>query len=171
MAGNANSGRRPQPTHLRVLRGNPGKRPIRTDEPTPPQVTAAFDVPPPELAGDDLAETEWRRVAPMLRACKLVTEAERSLLITLCQQWSRYLEAQAKIRQLGMLVKTPAGLPEPNPFLDIQKTAYAMCRQLWIELGFTPSGRAKMHAIPGDHEQEISKWDGLLSGVTDARNL
>src|SRR4029453_18636400 len=121
MAGNANSGRRPLPTHLKVLRGNPGKRRIHPSEPTPPAVTAAFDTPPPELAGDDVAETEWRRVAPMLRACKLVTEAERPLLITLCQQWSRYLEAQQKIRESGMLVKTPAGLPEPIPYLEIKK--------------------------------------------------
>lgn len=159
------------PTQLRVLRGNPGKRPINPHEPTPPAVTAAFDVPPPELDGDESARTEWTRLAPMLRACKLVTEAERTLLITLCQQWSRYLDAQAKIRDVGMLIKTPAGVPTPNPYLDIQKTAYSMCRQLWIELGLTPSGRAKIHALPGDTGPDVSKWDGLLSGVTDGRNL
>jgi len=171
VAGNSNSGRRPQPTHLRVLRGNPGKRPIDPTEPTPPPVTAAFDVPPPELAGDDLAAAEWRRVAPMLRACRLVTEAERPVLVALCQQWSRYLEAQTKIRELGMLVRTPDGLPARNPFLKIQQDAYVICRQLWIELGLTPAGRAKIHALPGDREQEVSKWEGLLSGVTDARDL
>ena len=31
--GNWNSGRRPQPTALKVLRGNPGKRPLNVDEP------------------------------------------------------------------------------------------------------------------------------------------
>jgi P27 family predicted phage terminase small subunit len=171
MAGNSNSGRRPQPTNLRVLRGNPGKRPIPAGEPTPPPVTSAFDVPPPDLDGDDRAAAEWRRLAPMLRACKLVTEAERTLLIALCQNWSRYLEAQDKIRKLGLLVKTPNGLPVVNPYLDIANKALAICRPLWVELGLTPAGRAKIHALPGDQTQEISKWDGLLSGVTDARNL
>jgi len=171
MAGNANSGRRPQPTHIRLLRGNPGKRRVNPHEPTPPPVSAAFDTPPPELAGDALAEAEWRRVAPMLRACKLATEAERTGLIALCQQWSRYLEAQDNIRTLGMLIKTPKGIPIANPYLAIADKALAHCHRLWVELGLTPAGRARITALPDHSPQDGGKWDGLLSGVTDARNL
>ena len=55
-------GRPPTPTHLKLLRGNPGKRPIRPEPqpeqpPTPPE-------PPDFLTG--YAFDEWRRVAPEL---------------------------------------------------------------------------------------------------------
>jgi phage terminase, small subunit, putative, P27 family len=168
--GYENSGRRPQPAALRVLRGNPGKRRIPV-EAQPPAVTSAFDVPPPELEGDKAAEAEWRRVAPMLRACKLVTEAERTVLLALCQEWSRYLEAHGKVRTLGMLVKTGDGIPRINPYLKICDRALVLCHRLWVELGLTPGGRAKIAALPGDTAREINKWDGLLAGVTDARQL
>ena len=171
MAGNANSGRRPQPTQIRLLRGNPGKRPINPAEPTPPAVGQAFDTPPPELAADAGASAEWRRVAPLLRHCRVISEAERSVLIALCQQWSRYLEASAKVRELGMIIKKPRGGPMINPYLAIGDKALAHCQRLWVELGLTPSGRTKITALPEPGGPDRSKWDGLLSGVTDARSL
>lgn len=169
--GNANSGRRPQPTAIRLLRGNPGKRRPNPDEPRPAPVSQAFDTPPPELAGDDRACTEWQRVAPLLRHCRLITEAERGSLIALCQQWSRYLEATDKVRALGMIIKKPKGVPFPNPYLTIADKALAHCQRLWMELGLTPSGRTKLTALPDPAGPDRSKWDGLLSGVTDTRSL
>ncbi len=173
MAGNANSGRRPQPTQIRLLRGNPGKRRINPAEPAPAAVDASFDTPPGELTGDQAAIDEWRRVAPMLRACRLVTEAERPALLALCQVWSRYLEATARVRELGILIKKPKGIPMVNPYIAVADKALSHCQRLWMELGLTPSGRAKISALPDHTRTDIntSKWTGLLSGVTDARNL
>ena len=49
-------GRKPTPTDLKVLRGNPGHRPLNVDEPQLPAVQAeSFDTPPIELAGDATA--------------------------------------------------------------------------------------------------------------------
>jgi P27 family predicted phage terminase small subunit len=169
MAGNKNSGRKPQPTALRILRGNPGKRPLNRAEPAPPAVTAEFDTPPLELEGDPLAQTEWRRLAPILRGCKLVTEAERTALVALCQVWSHMLTAQAAIRKVGMLLSTDSG-PKANPAIAVYNAALSQIRPLWEQLGLTPAGRARIYALPGKDEPERSKWDGLLSAVgTDTR--
>jgi len=46
-----------------MLRGNPGKRPLPTNEPTPEALPATVD-PPPWL--DKVAREEWRRLAPLL---------------------------------------------------------------------------------------------------------
>jgi len=171
MAGNSNSGRRPQPTQLRILRGNPGKRPINPAEPTPPPVGQAFDTPPAELEADAVAATEWRRLAPLLRHCRVITEAERSALIALCQEWSKYQQANKVISESGAILKTPKGMPMLNPALGIADKALAQLRPLWDMFGLSPSGRAKITALPEPGGPDRSKWDGLLSGVTDARHL
>src|SRR5262245_28072001 len=128
--GNHNSGRRPQPTRLRVLRGNPGRRPLNQNEPAPPPATPDFDQPPPELSADPRASAEWTRVAPMLRVCGVISNAERSSLIALCQQWSRYLQAQDRVIELGMVVKRANGSPMVNPYLAVADTCLSHCHRL-----------------------------------------
>ena len=51
-------GRKPKPTHLKLIEGNPGKRPIRTG---PERPTTAMPEPPDHLNAD--ARTEWDRRA------------------------------------------------------------------------------------------------------------
>lgn len=164
MPGNSNSGRRPQPTSLKVLRGNPSKTPLNPNEAQPPRATEDFDTPPPELAEDPVACAEWRRVAPILRVCGLVSPVERGSLMALCQQWSRYLEAHRKVRELGMIVKKPSGLPVVNPYMGVSDHALAQCLRLWQELGLTPSSRSRLSAIPATDlpTEKMSKWEGLL---------
>src|SRR5262249_48387684 len=140
-------------------RGNPARTRLNTREPHPPPVDAAFDTPPSVLADDPVAAAEWARVGPILRTCGVVTESDRSVLIALCQQWSRYLDATDKVKTLGMLVKDANGHPARNPFLAIADAALAHCRQLWAELGLTPSSRSRITALP---ETLPSKWAGLL---------
>jgi P27 family predicted phage terminase small subunit len=142
-------GRKPVPTDLKVLRGNPGHRPLNVDEPAlPPVESEAFDTPPLELTGDAAAIAEWGRLAPMLRAARQVTEAERGSLIALCQQWSRYLSANSKAEAAGMVIKSPSGYPMPNPYLGIANRALTHCTKLWGELGLTPSSRSRVSATP-----------------------
>jgi P27 family predicted phage terminase small subunit len=160
--GNANSGRRPAPTALKMLRGNPSKTPFNKNEPKPERPTASFDIPPAELAGDALACAEWARVAPIVRVCGLISKAESGVLLVLCQQWSRYLEAHAKVQQLGMIVKKPSGVPMINPYMSVSDRALAQCLKLWQELGLTPSSRSRLSAIPAGDMPELSKWEGLL---------
>jgi P27 family predicted phage terminase small subunit len=137
-------GRKPTPTDLKVLRGNPGHRRLNADEPALPVLEASTEVSPMELAGDPVAMAEWTRLTPMLRAARQITEAERGSLVALCQQWSRYLEAHHKAAATGMVIKSPSGYPMPNPYLGIANRALAHCTKLWAELGLTPSARSRV---------------------------
>jgi P27 family predicted phage terminase small subunit len=168
MAGNSNSGRRKVPTALKLLRGNPGKRRLEPElEPAPAPVTASFDEPPAELAGDARARAEWRRVAPVLRLCGLISEAERSALVSLCFEWSAYLAARAKLRKDGA-VKVRDGVARVSPYIDVADRALGHCHRLWSELGLTPSGRAKVARLPAARapassaSTPVSKWGGML---------
>lgn len=151
-------GRKPQPTAARELAGNPGRRPLNDNEPAPPAVDDTFDEPPTELADSPVASAEWRRLAPMLRRCRQVTEADRAALIALCIEWDRYLEA--KKAAYPRVVRAPSGYAMPNPWLAIQHKALAACCKLWPELGLTPSSRSRVTADgPGPGGDAFSEFD------------
>jgi hypothetical protein len=65
-------GPRPQPTTLRLLRGNPGKRKLNRDEPQP-EIPPAVPDPPPHLL--PLARDEWWRCGADRRRCSLGNSA------------------------------------------------------------------------------------------------
>jgi len=161
--GTWNSGRRPAPTKLHMLRGNPSKKRLNP-EPEPAAVDESFDIPPPELADNEQARAEWQRVAPLLRHCGLVSQAERSALLALCFEWSAYLGAQEKLR-VSRLVKRKDGVYRLSPQVAISDRALSNCHWLWHELGLTPSGRAKIATRPPKSASPAmppSKWQGVL---------
>lgn len=145
-------GRKPKPTALKMLSGNPGRRKLNQREPVMPATDAA-DLPPVELSNDLVAGSEWMRLAPMLRASRTVTDADRGSLIAVCQQWSRYLEANGNVAKAGMVVKSPSGYPMPNPYIGIANKALGNCVKLWAELGLTPSSRSRVSATEAPREQ------------------
>lgn len=136
-------GRKPQPSDLKLLRGNPGRRPANTREPQLPRLEG-FETPPPELAGDVVALAEWHRIVPILVASRQITVAERPALIACCQQWSTYLDCHERARA-GRVIMTPSGYPRPNPYGPLADSALTQCNRLWAELGLTPSSRSRVH--------------------------
>src|SRR5262249_42754142 len=77
-------GRKPKPTRLKEMLGNPGKRALSTGEPVP---EAAIPSCPRFL--DKEARKEWRRAAPELYALGVLTNLDRAALAAYCESWSR----------------------------------------------------------------------------------
>jgi P27 family predicted phage terminase small subunit len=140
-------GRKPKPTAQQELETVRGHRPPNKNEPEFPDARP-IDAPP-ELAGDEKALAEWRRLRPLLQAARVLTEADYMTLIALCQQWSLYLEAKSKLATTGMLVKAPSGYPIVNPYLSVVNRALEHCEKIWTELGLTPSSRSRVNVAPG----------------------
>jgi phage terminase small subunit len=69
-------GSRPMPIRLKLLRGNPGRRPVRGSF-EPPQPPAPSE-PPDFLTG--YAREEWDRVAPGLHLFGLLTAVDVMVL-------------------------------------------------------------------------------------------
>lgn len=153
-------GRKPHSTRRRALDGNPGRRPLNLSEPSlPDPVADAFDVPPPELTGHPAAAAEWQRVAPMLRAARVVTEGDRQALVALCVEWAHYVEAQRQVAARGLVVLTPQGVPIPNPYLLIATTALKACQRIWTEFGLTPSSRTRLHVPEAPPVDPFAEFD------------
>src|SRR5262245_15207940 len=95
-------GRKPKPTVLKVLDGNPGKRPLNEREPVAPT-----DEPMAPDWLDDEAKAEWGRVVVELRAMGLLSSADRAALAAYCTCWSRWVQAEVQVRKFGAIVKSP----------------------------------------------------------------
>ena len=94
-------GRKPTPTHLKLVKGNPGRRPLNDCEPAPRKM---MPKPPADLSGD--ARDEWARVAPELYRVGLLTSLDRSALAAYCQLYARWREAERGIAEGGLLSTT-----------------------------------------------------------------
>jgi phage terminase small subunit len=84
------AGRKPTPRGLKILRGNPGKRPISDEVNLPAGVPAA----PRELHG--AARTEWDRITALLGPAKVLTEAEQQVLAGYCLAVARAWKAERR---------------------------------------------------------------------------
>ena len=142
-------GRKPKPTQLKILAGNPGCRPLPEDEPAAP---AGEPKCPAYL--DREGKAEWKRVTAALRSMGLLSTADRGNLIRLCQNWSLAV-------RLSRLVNDLEGEPA-SVHMDARKLLISHA-EAWnnygraaVEFGLTPSSRARVHA-PGKKSEEVSK--------------
>lgn len=114
-------GQKPKPTALKLVAGNPGKRPVNVLE---PQFSACATDAPAWLS--EGARVHWDRLAPMLSKSGVLKESDRDLLATYCETFAAYIEA---LRSGGA-----------------QMGVVQQLRQLMGELGMTPSARARIVA-------------------------
>ena len=97
-------GRKPKPTALKVLEGNPGKRPLNDHEPIPPKGELKC---PSWLLPE--AKKEWKRLASSLEAMGVLTMADLTAFAGYCQAYARWREAEEFITQHGSIFRTPSG--------------------------------------------------------------
>ncbi len=105
-------GTKPKPTHLKLIEGNRGKRPLNSKEArTIPSLPAA----PPHLTADALEE--WNRVADQLHRIGLLSEVDRAALAAYAQAYGRWVQAERAIAKMaekdqltgGLMIKTSNG--------------------------------------------------------------
>ena len=131
-------GRKPKPTKLKLLEGNPGKRPIGR-EPQPPSSLPSC---PAHLSPS--AKTEWKRLAKTLNRIGVLTQVDRSALAAYCQAYGRWVEAEKKLKETPVLLKTPAGYVQQSPWLSISNKQMELMAKYMGELGLTPSARTRL---------------------------
>ena len=143
-------GRKPVPTALKVLRGNPGKRPLNDGEPLPER-----HLPPPPRHLSAAARREWKRLGQELLILGLVTTIDTGALAMYCQAWGRWLEAEEALRKYGVMVKSPNGLPMQSPYLAVANKAMEQMRSLLAEFGMSPASRTRVRVEPVDEEEDV----------------
>jgi P27 family predicted phage terminase small subunit len=143
-------GRRPKPSRLKALTGNPGKRPLNANEPQP-EVT----VPecPPELG--PVARREWDRLSQELASLGLLTNLDRSALAAYCGAYALWAEATEAIQKYGTMVKSPSGYPIQSPYVAIANRQAEIMMRIASEFGFTPASRSRISTRPSANKPNL----------------
>jgi P27 family predicted phage terminase small subunit len=160
-------GRRPLPTAIKNLRGNPGKRKPNENEPKP----IVGDPEMPEGLSD-AAKAEWCAMIPHLLAMRVLTPVDRAALAGYCYTYDIWMRASVDIREFGVLLKAPVmgrkGTPEEdsviawitkkNPAVAIANEALKTMKSYLTEFGMTPSSRTKISTPKDEAEDQFAKW-------------
>jgi P27 family predicted phage terminase small subunit len=160
------AGRRPTPTYLKLLRGNPGKRPINKGEPQP-RIPETAPEPPAWLS--PYAKEEWLRIAPELHRMRLLTPIDVMSFGAYCESYSDWRSASEVLAAAAAEDPTTGGLlvsgrrgDVANPLVGIISTAARAMLRFAGEFGCTPVARSRINTGDfGPHPP--SKWDGLLT--------
>ena len=142
----------PVPTALKLIRGNPGKRPINKNEPRPSR-----EVVMPDWLSPDAAK-HWPLVAKQLHDAGLLTAIDVTALGLYCEAFARWKDANARIVKHGTVVKSPNGYPIQSPYLAIANKAHEQMTKLLAEFGMTPSSRSRVTASMSDAMNPYTKF-------------
>lgn len=157
-------GRKPKPTALKRLEGNPGKRALNNHEPRPRVVLPR---PPDHLS--DAEREKWKSLVKELHPLGLVTTIDKDALAFYCVLYVRWQKAEKIVREKGEVMKTAAGNLIQNPYLPIANRALEQLNKLGAEFGMTPSSRSRIKTEINDpgHELERLLFPGRQVRVTN----
>lgn len=138
----------PEPTALKLLKGNPGKRAINHDEPQPAKAEKGERRVPASLppAGKRL----WASLVPELARLNLLTKIDDATLHGACLSYARALEAGAIVKKQGMTIITDKGFVIQHPAISIERNSWAAWLKFATQFGLTPSSRSSIHIKPQD---------------------
>jgi len=158
----ARMGRPPKPTALKLLEGNPGKRPLPESEPKPVPTAPKR---PAWLTGE--GKKMWERLAPQLEALGLLTQIDGEAFAAVCQCWKTFVECQRHLKKHGLTYVYINTLGAENeierPQVKIGQKALDQFKSFCSEFGLTPSSRTRITIETPSGE--IDPMEGLISGV------
>ena len=147
----------PTPTKLKLLRGNPGKRPINRQEPTP---AANLPVRPDGMS--EASQAVWDRILRDYGQTGVLTGVDAAGLRIFCEAVVRYEYAATRLEQSGPLVRGAerrGGELVKNPLHQIVRDNADLVRAFARELGFTPAARSALTSLgKPDENDPLAEW-------------
>ena len=151
-------GRKPVPTELRKLRGNPRQKPLNKAEPKPVGVL--------DSAPDWMSESQkagWRYALDYAPG-GLLKRLDRGILTVWVCAEDAHREASQRVAQYGLVTKSPEkGVPIQNPFLAIMNRQAEIMLRAASELGFSPASRPRIWTTHDDGAHAGDELDTLIA--------
>ena len=142
------AGRPPTPTHLKLVKGNPGKRALNKQEPDPDYIQ---DLTPPEWLSK-AAKDIWNEIAPKLAKAKMLTEVDICMLAKGCTAISQY---QRAVKCVGADLVTShvdkdgnVSGESVNTWYIVQSMAFKQAMAVFQQFGMSPAARTRIAINP-----------------------
>ncbi|RMG98276.1 MAG: phage terminase small subunit P27 family [Chloroflexi bacterium] len=146
-------GRKPKPSQLKRVQGNPGKRPLNRREPKPQSAVKR----PRGMRG--LPRKFWDEYADELERIGVLTGVDTAVFRLAAEAFGFAIEAAEQLKQTGFTVDGRDG-PKKHPLAQVWRDNAQLFRQFATEFGMTPSSRARLQ-LPAEAEQ-LSIADELM---------
>jgi len=136
------AGRCSKPTALKILQGNPGKRPLPKNEPQPDVGSIC-----PEWVSEH-AMKNWDLISKNLELCGILTVIDSNALALYCDALGRFIYYSEEIEKTGEVIETATGNFTINPYVKLRDIAFEQIRRLSTEFGMTPASRTRVKVAP-----------------------
>lgn len=136
-------GRKPLPSNLHYLNGNPGKRKENLDQPK-------IEVAAPPCPGwlPKSARAEWRYIVKELKRYGIISKLDKATLATYCSSYALFQMATIKLEEIedgeSYIGSTPNGMDTQSVWFQIRNKAFDQIKSSAPELGLTPSARSRV---------------------------
>lgn len=146
----------PIPIEMKRARGNPGKRKLPQNAPA---ARLSGDLYRPDDLDQEACE-EWDRLVPMLHEQGILSDENYLVVAQICRIESRRRSAQREINDAGMVVEGPGGPADPriHPLLKVAQSCEDQLRQLYREVGLTPSSRGGVTVVAKESHNPFSQF-------------
>lgn len=153
------------PTHLRLVRGNPSKRPINKNEPQPPK-----GVPPVPKHFDKQGKYWFKRMAEELDAIGVISQLDARALELLVEAYTEYRHHCETLDREGYTYAVYSDddadegkgreirMIKPHPAAMMKADAWKRLRAMLAEFGMTPSSRSKVSKDKPDEDDLLSQF-------------
>jgi P27 family predicted phage terminase small subunit len=158
-------GRKPTPSRLHELNGDPGKRHRSRDGEPRPEALEKIPRPPAHL--NRRAAGVWRRTVPELIRMRLIAGIDSASLAAYCSAVATYQEADERLKTEKWTTSTARGGSRPNPLFKIRDDALRLVQKFAGEFGLSPSTRAR---VKGASAPKQSTFDSFLDNDSDGED-
>ena len=156
-------GKTPTPTALKILRGNPGRRRLNSDEPSSPLLKR---MPPAPGFLDDEGRRVWSAEGRRFIKAGLLTALDLTMFGTWCIWYSKRDLASRAVNQSGIVVRANGvGNPYISPYMSVISMCSKAMHQIEIEFGLSPASRTKVKSL---NPAQRSLFDALLDDEEEA---
>lgn len=147
------TGRRPKPTSMKLVEGNPGKRPLNLAEPKPERSSARA----PRGLGAEGAKF-WRKYVVGMAALGVLTQADEPAARMMAEHYDVAIRAATQLHDEELVLEGRDG-PKKNPLTQVLRDNSTALRAYLVEFGMTPAARSK---IKMESEEQPSLADELF---------
>lgn len=117
-----------------------------------PEAIAGTPDCPAWLKGE--ARAEWFRVIPQLQAMKVLSVADKAVIVGYCQQWGKWVQAEKRIAK----TKHAIASQEYRRLNITSETAFAAMLKAAGKLGLSPADRAGVKTIEQQKGNETESF-------------